>query len=113
MTRVTNFGIKRTYVQAGFDAAAVEEKEPVALSEPASDALPAPPPKKKRKRTKMSQRDGNKAKNAAMQEGATEEANSESAPPPAQPPKPAKKSKPKKSARIPSDLCEHRYLYFK
>jgi hypothetical protein len=58
MTRVTNFGIKkRTYVQAGFSDTAVVEA-PVAP--PDSEA---PPPKKKRKRTKMSQRDGNKAKN--------------------------------------------------
>ncbi|KAJ6547627.1 hypothetical protein B0H19DRAFT_1033564 [Mycena capillaripes] len=95
MTRVTNFGIKRTYVQAGFSADAVEE--PVA-PEPTSEALPTPPPKKKRKRTKMSQRDGNKAKNAAMQEGDAEQTNTEPAPPPAQPlPKPTKKSKPKKT----------------
>lgn len=97
MTRVTNFGIKRTYVQAGFSAADAVE-EPVA-PEPASDPLPAPPPKKKRKRTKMSQRDGNKAKNTAMQEGGAEETNTDSAPPVAQPSaKPVKKSKPKKSA---------------
>ncbi|KAJ7109442.1 hypothetical protein C8R44DRAFT_802528 [Mycena epipterygia] len=97
MTRITNFGIKRTYVQAGFaDAAAVEE--PVA-SEPASEAQPVPPPKKKRKRTKMSQRDGNKAKNAALQEGGAEP-NTETTTPAAPAPKPApstKKSKPKKS----------------
>ncbi|KAJ6596959.1 hypothetical protein DFH09DRAFT_107080 [Mycena vulgaris] len=99
MTRVTNFGIKRTYVQAGFsETAAVEE--PVA-AEPTSEAQPAPPPKKKRKRTKMSQRDGNKAKNALAQEGADAEATAEAAPSAvAQPPKPApsnKKPKPKKT----------------
>ncbi|KAJ7172415.1 hypothetical protein C8R46DRAFT_1085876 [Mycena filopes] len=95
MTRVTNFGIKRTYVQAGFDNAAAEE----AVPEPAAPAeeTPAAPPKKKRKRTKMSQRDGNKAKNAALQEGAAEGTAAEPAPSVPPPPKPAKKVKPKKS----------------
>ncbi|KAJ7219334.1 hypothetical protein GGX14DRAFT_591632 [Mycena pura] len=57
MTRVTNFGIKRTHVQAGFsEAAAVQEPTG---SEAVSPESPQPP-KKRRKRTKMSQRDGNK-----------------------------------------------------
>ncbi|KAJ7449874.1 hypothetical protein FB451DRAFT_741840 [Mycena latifolia] len=97
MTRVTNFGIKRTYVQAGFseaDAAPVEE--PIA----AEPTEPAPPPKKKRKRTKMSQRDGNKAKNALAQDGSTAETPAEAARPVAPLPQtapPTKKAKPKKT----------------
>ncbi|KAJ7774515.1 hypothetical protein DFH07DRAFT_102143 [Mycena maculata] len=93
MTRVTNFGIKRTYVQAGFsepDKPAVEE--PVA-SEPNPEV---PPPKKKRKRTKMTQRDGNKAKTAAVQKGVTAES-TEPTLPQAPSLNPAKKLKPKKS----------------
>ncbi|KAF7338244.1 hypothetical protein MVEN_02049700 [Mycena venus] len=102
MTRVTNFGIKRTYVQAGFSDTAVDSTstEPVVSEPNESEALPAPPPKKKRKRTKMSQRDGNKAKNAALQEGGgvVEETTAESSGI-APAPKPTKKakSKPKKS----------------
>ncbi|KAJ7709840.1 hypothetical protein B0H17DRAFT_1155692 [Mycena rosella] len=98
MTRVTNFGIKRTYVQAGFSdaAAAAAVEQPVTAVVPDAEA---PPPKKKRKRTKMSQRDGNKAKNALL-EGADPETTANAAPPVAQPPKPAppaKKAKPKKT----------------
>lgn len=107
MTRVTNFGIKRTYVQAGFADAAAAVEVPVA-SEPASEAQPVPPPKKKRKRTKMSQRDGNKAKNAALQEGA--EPTAETTTPAAPAPKPApstKKPKPKKcAANFRAVLCK-------
>ncbi|KAJ7685248.1 hypothetical protein DFH06DRAFT_36213 [Mycena polygramma] len=93
MTRVTNFGIKRTYIQAGFSAEPADAI-PLVASEPASEALPTPPPKKKRKRTKMSQRDGNKAKNAVMQEDGAEDTKVESAPP-AAPPTPNKNKKPK------------------
>ncbi|KAJ6502499.1 hypothetical protein C8R45DRAFT_621558 [Mycena sanguinolenta] len=100
MTRVTNFGIKRTYLQAGLsETVDTAAPEPVASEPNESEALPAPPPKKKRKRTKPSQRDGNKAKNAALQqEGVTAETEgqTESAPPAAQSTKPTtKKSKPK------------------
>ncbi|KAJ7774904.1 hypothetical protein B0H16DRAFT_1880092 [Mycena metata] len=98
MTRITNFGIKRTYVQAGFDGVATEASvaetaTPTVTEEPST----APPPKKKRKRTKMSQRDGNKAKNAATQEVAAEGTATEALPSTPLPPKPAKKAKPKKS----------------
>jgi hypothetical protein len=106
MTRVTNFGIKRTFLQAGFsdivDVPAAET--PAAPAPNESEALPAPPPKKKRKRTKMSQRDGNKSKNAALQEGAVEGAAAETdvhaePTPAAQSIKPIKKSKPKTKKR--------------
>jgi len=72
MTRVTNFGRKRTYLAAGF---ASEPQESTNVSATAAsipqelqnavDIADQPPPKKKRKRTKMSKRDGNAAKNAA------------------------------------------------
>ncbi|KAJ7343423.1 hypothetical protein DFH08DRAFT_782044 [Mycena albidolilacea] len=109
MTRVTNFGIKRTFLQAGFsDTVDVPAAEtPAAPAPNESEALPVPPPKKKRKRTKMSQRDGNKAKNAALQEGAVEGAAAETdvhtePTPAAQSIKPTKKSKPKtKKAKTP------------
>ena len=82
MTRATNFGRKRTYVQAGFTeheashSAAVDtpqpESSPIALktnnligNEPTQDAAAAPPPKKKRKRTPKSKRDGYAAQRAA------------------------------------------------
>ncbi|KAJ7046848.1 hypothetical protein C8F04DRAFT_211898 [Mycena alexandri] len=97
MTRVTNFGIKRTYVQAGFENAAAQETSVAEPAAPTEEASTAPPPKKKRKRTKMSQRDGNKAKNAAMQEGAAEGTATEAVLSAPSPPKPAKKVKPKKS----------------
>jgi zinc finger CCHC domain-containing protein 9 len=73
MTRVTSFGIKRTYLEAGFSNDEIPSQEtaispggeqssagshdPIASSE-------AAPPKKKRKRTPKSKRDGNLAKNA-------------------------------------------------
>ena len=68
MTRITNFGRKRTYVQAGFsgadnDATLVQRNVP--LDDPISNKLAdpesthaQPPPKKKRKRTPKSKRDG-------------------------------------------------------
>ncbi|KAJ7111578.1 hypothetical protein C8R43DRAFT_1041471 [Mycena crocata] len=97
MTRVTNFGIKRTYVQAGFsEPPAAEELVASVAPEPSSETQSAPPPKKKRKRTKMSQRDGNKAKTP---EGADSEAIAESTTlvPASVKPKPStKKPKPKK-----------------
>ena len=70
MTRVTNFGRKRTYVAAGF---ASEPQESTSTPQESHNAVDIgdkqetdqPPPKKKRKRTKMSKRDGNAAKNAA------------------------------------------------
>ncbi|KAJ7097866.1 hypothetical protein B0H15DRAFT_937262 [Mycena belliarum] len=100
MTRVTNFGIKRTYVQAGFSEAVKEVvAEPVAMV----PSEPAPPPKKKRKRTKMSQRDGNKAKNALIQEGPDRELGEESTAPVPRAVKtapPAKRAKPKKCVAI-------------
>lgn len=103
MTRVTNFGIKRTHVQAGFGDAAPTVDEPT-VPEPNGAELPAPPPKKKRKRTKMSQRDGNKAKNLLL-EGSAEAAlafdPSATAPPK---PRPAPKANPKKSAQIISSI---------
>ena len=70
MTRVTNFGRKRTYVAAGFASEAQESTSIPQESHNAIDVdekqeIDQPPPKKKRKRTKMSKRDGNAAKNAA------------------------------------------------
>lgn len=82
MTRVTNFGIKRTYLQAGFsgddasnslpaDQPATSSKtagaEPTTgngTSEGADNGDTAPRPKKKRKRTPMSKRDGYAAQRA-------------------------------------------------
>jgi zinc finger CCHC domain-containing protein 9 len=70
MTRITNFGIKRTYVEAGLSSNEKSVSEP---TEP-QEAVPrmedsiartgdvGQPPKKKRKRTKMSKRDGNPGK---------------------------------------------------
>ncbi|KAK7020560.1 hypothetical protein R3P38DRAFT_2970183 [Favolaschia claudopus] len=102
MTRVTNFGIKRTYVQAGFaDVAepAIPESEKPTVSEPSGPL--DPPPKKKRKRTKPSKRDGNKAK--AVAEGNEETETNPAAQPETSPntaPAPKSKSKTKKSKRV-------------
>lgn len=82
MTRVTNFGIKRTYLQAGFAAddtsSSVPTDQPSTSSNGAgtkanteNGALKSPDagetvprPKKKRKRTPMSKRDGYAAQRA-------------------------------------------------
>ena len=78
MTRVTNFGLKRTYLEAGFSNDETPSKEALIVPEgeesstgihdpkPSSEAAP---PKKKRKRTPKSKRDGNLTKNAAESKG--------------------------------------------
>jgi zinc finger CCHC domain-containing protein 9 len=82
MTRATNFGRKRTYVQAGFpeheasQSTVVDTPQPESSTtalkannlignEPTQDVAAAPPPKKKRKRTPKSKRDGYAAQRAA------------------------------------------------
>lgn len=82
MTRATNFGRKRTYVQAGFtdheashcptvdtpqseSSTAALKNNDLNGNEPTQDATAAPPPKKKRKRTPKSKRDGYAAQRAA------------------------------------------------
>jgi zinc finger CCHC domain-containing protein 9 len=82
MTRATNFGRKRTYVQAGFPeheasrSATADTPQPESSTtalktnnlignEPTQDAAAAPPAKKKRKRTPKSKRDGYAAQRAA------------------------------------------------
>ncbi|KAJ7282944.1 hypothetical protein C8J57DRAFT_1433313 [Mycena rebaudengoi] len=108
MTRVTNFGIKRTHVQAGFGDATPTVDEPT-VPEPNGAELPAPPPKKKRKRTKMSQRDGNKAKNLLL-EGSAEAAFDPSATAPPPKPRPAPKANPKKKKSAYVSPSEQRRL---
>lgn len=73
MTRVTNFGIKRTHVQAGF---ALDEPESASQAIAGTSTAPEsnkneeakdcsnPPAKKKRKRTPKSKRDGYAAQKA-------------------------------------------------
>lgn len=80
MTRVTNFGIKRTYLEAGFPIDETPDKE-TALVLGGEQSLSAiqvhdpttssegPPTKKKRKRTPKSKRDGNLGKDAAENKG--------------------------------------------
>ena len=76
MTRVTNFGIKRTYLEAGFSNDQAPSNE-TALIVPGGeksstgkhDPSEAAPPRKKRKRTPKSKRDGNLTKNAAESKG--------------------------------------------
>lgn len=79
MTRITNFGIKRKYVQAGFGeddptpvmtvgegSSTTLETGPGEGSKTADPQDPSnPPPKKKRKRTPKSKRDGHAADRAA------------------------------------------------
>ncbi|KAF8894327.1 hypothetical protein CPB84DRAFT_1816117 [Gymnopilus junonius] len=74
MTRVTNFGRKRTYVDAGFaneeDAKTAEQPQASTSAANtaegvANDDAPAAPAKKKRKRTPKSKRDGYAAQKAA------------------------------------------------
>jgi zinc finger CCHC domain-containing protein 9 len=79
MTRVTSFGLKRTYLEAGFSNDETPSKE-TALIVPGGEqtstgihdptaSSEAAPPKKKRKRTPKSKRDGNLTKNAAESKG--------------------------------------------
>jgi zinc finger CCHC domain-containing protein 9 len=79
MTRVTNFGIKRTHLEAGFSNNETPSKETaiggrssVGINDPTASSE-APPPKKKRKRTPKSKRDGNLAKYAAEKKDETRE----------------------------------------
>ena len=79
MTRFTNFGRKRTYVQAGFPEHEASQSTTVDAPQAGSstvmleanavpgteDAAAAPPLKKKRKRTPKSKRDGHAAQRAA------------------------------------------------
>ena len=66
MTRVTNFGIKRTYLEAGFSNDETPSTETVdkpsnGINDPSASSEVSPP-KKKRKRTPKSKRDGNLTK---------------------------------------------------
>jgi len=75
MTRVTNFGIKRTYLEAGLSNDETPNKE-IALVEPSTAGIHDPatqPPKKKRKRTPKSKRDGNLGKDVAESKGEARE----------------------------------------
>ncbi|KDR67577.1 hypothetical protein GALMADRAFT_258256 [Galerina marginata CBS 339.88] len=73
MTRATNFGIKRTHLQAGFAQEDGHIPEPADQRSGDVDEVEgdgsydtvAPPPKKKRKRTPKSKRDGYAAQKAA------------------------------------------------
>ncbi|KAG5636324.1 hypothetical protein H0H81_008408 [Sphagnurus paluster] len=64
MTRITNFGRKRTYVEAGFESNTLETQVET-LNNIEGNGDPPTPPKKKRKRTKPSMRDGNTGVKAA------------------------------------------------
>ena len=66
MTRVTNFGLKRTHLEAGFSNDETPSKGTAlpAIHDPTASSEAVPPPKKKRKRTPKSKRDGNLAKSA-------------------------------------------------
>lgn len=76
MTRVTNFGLKRTYLEAGFHNDETLGKEtalapggeqfPVRTHDPVTSSETAPPAKKKRKRTPKSKRDGNLSRDVAQ-----------------------------------------------
>ncbi|KAF8893567.1 hypothetical protein BD779DRAFT_1661061 [Infundibulicybe gibba] len=78
MTRVTNFGRKRTYIESGLGADSKAEAESsntvtalrvlVVPDHATTETDVAPPAKKKRKRTKMSKRDGNTG-SIALSEG--------------------------------------------
>ncbi|KAF5328672.1 hypothetical protein D9619_011651 [Psilocybe cf. subviscida] len=105
MTRVTNFGIKRTYVQAGFaepdDTPQPSGSTRTSNSELTSgengsasaESLSATPAKKKRKRTPKSKRDGHAAERAA------EEARAKGEEPPAPTPAPVPENKTELSKR--------------
>lgn len=75
MTRITNFGRKRTYLEAGLtthlpDGATNQNTEPPTITDHSKtdQSENAAPPKKKRKRTKKSMRDGNTGVLAAKAE---------------------------------------------
>ena len=72
MTRVTNFGLKRTYLEAGFSNDETPSKETAVVQQSPTGptvSTEVAPPKKKRKRTPKSKRDGNLTKNAAESKG--------------------------------------------
>ncbi|OJA20537.1 hypothetical protein AZE42_01601 [Rhizopogon vesiculosus] len=77
MTRVTNFGRKRTYVEAGFtnDALAEESAEPQASTSALPSESDQAHPKTKRKRTKKpKESDGNDGESARSTEGKAQDA---------------------------------------
>ena len=88
MTRITNFGRKRTYLEAShlqndseanqyerpWDGIAIDQGEEITCGDE-----PGPPPKKKRKRTKPSMRDGNTGVKAAQASAERAEKESERA----------------------------------
>jgi zinc finger CCHC domain-containing protein 9 len=80
MTRVTNFGIKRTYLEAGFSNDETPSKETALVDQSSTvhASSEAAPPKKKRKRTPKSKRDGNLTKKDAEGKGEAEKNGSES-----------------------------------
>ncbi|KAF8800207.1 hypothetical protein BYT27DRAFT_7263108 [Phlegmacium glaucopus] len=80
MTRVTDFGLKRTYLEAGFSndetsskKTALVEQSTVGIHDPTASSEAAPPPKKKRKRTPKSKRDGNLGKDTTENKGEARE----------------------------------------
>jgi zinc finger CCHC domain-containing protein 9 len=59
MTRITSFGRKRTYLEAGFEADEAPIMQKTVVAEPTPDPAEALPPKKKKRiRTPLSKRDG-------------------------------------------------------
>jgi len=85
MTRVTNFGLKRTHLEAGFSDDETPSKETAlpggeqfqaTIHDPTASSEVVPPPKKKRKRTPKSKRDGNLAKSAVDNTGEARESDS-------------------------------------
>ena len=82
MTRATDFGIKRTYLEAGFSNDETPSKETALVEKSLTDptaSSEAAPPKKKRKRTPKSKRDGNLTKNDAESKGEAVKNDSEGA----------------------------------
>ncbi|KAF5385982.1 hypothetical protein D9615_002626 [Tricholomella constricta] len=72
MTRITSFGRKRTHLEAGFSNNPPDGPEKIITADTTSDGSKVEgsgettaPPKKKRKRTKPSMRDGNTGVKAA------------------------------------------------
>ena len=72
MTRVTDFGLKRTYLEAGFSNDETPSKKTALVDQSSTNptaSTEVAPPKKKRKRTPKSKRDGNLTKNDAESKG--------------------------------------------
>ena len=105
MTRITNFGRKRTYLESSTDSqgegSGTMKNQLQDHAEVVDSGASAPPPKKKRKRTPKSKRDGHGTRpmGSAPDEEAKDVSPGENALPDAEADKPSKSSKKEKKKK--------------